>query len=145
MYVVSTFASSLIVEPLLLEVQEENILLEDILVLPLESHLTHIPNEKVPTEKGYIDFGAIFGAICMLLGVIYGFKVTIGPILLALVGLIVGGVLGALIYHVKKKKIGKIKESCSEILIMIHCQKHQSHQIISILECYAPLSISHID
>lgn len=145
MYVVSTFASSLIVEPLLLEIQEENVLSENIVVLPLESRRTHKPYETVPTEKGYIDYGAIFGAIFMLLGVIYGFKVLIGPILLALIGLIVGGALGALLYHFKKKKIGIMKESCSEILIMIHCQNHQSHRIKTILECYDPISVSHLD
>ncbi|MFC0522868.1 hypothetical protein ACFFGV_04590 [Pontibacillus salicampi] len=80
----------------------------------------------------FSDTTAALATIGMLLGVIYGSVLYIGPVFIGLLGLILGGVIGYIIDRRKEKnKMEKRKKEINiRMLFVIQCKTYQEVQLI---------------
>ena len=135
MYVLASFNYSFHTELAITELIEKGIKNEQILALPLE--LRGEPRQIMDTIHhsdgvSMIDGGAVLGSALMVLGVIYGFLLTWGPIIWGLIGLVVGFLLGFLIdYFWGKIRQSKNRrpESRGEIIILVNCADGQLEMV----------------
>ena len=69
-----------------------------------------------------LDGIAISASVGMVLGVIYGYSVYIGPIALGLIGAFTGGVSGFIIDRaIRRKKNEQTTPSSGEIIVAVNC------------------------
>ncbi|MCM2532204.1 hypothetical protein NDK43_07070 [Neobacillus pocheonensis] len=135
MYVVATFQHSKNIEMSIADI--ENIGLENnkILVLPLDkrNNKTKIFDSIYDSNgQSYVDLAAILGMVFMLLGAIYGFVLEWGPILWALMGLVLGILLGFFIryfYNRSKYHVQVKVDSRTELVVIINCAEHQEEKV----------------
>ncbi len=90
------------------------------------------------------DLPTVFGTILMLLGVMWGFMWTWGPILWGLIGLFSGGALGFAFKYVyyrmyaqKQPPAGKT----TEVMLIVACQKAEAEMVERVLAGHLALSI----
>lgn len=135
MYVVATYEFSDGLETAVAELENFGVNKKDILVLPLDKRAenTKIFDSLYNSDgKSLIDFAAILGTVFMLLGGIYGFVLTWGPIIWALIGLISGSLIGFIIdfsYTMKKQKSYLKITNLAEVIIMVKCEEYQVDKI----------------
>ncbi len=148
MYVIATFEQTIFVELALTALEQKGIPKEKILAVPLDKRTE--PRKLFDTihrADGFsmFDAAAILGTVLMLLGSIYGFVLTWGPILWGIIGAVSGIILGFLLklLIVKKRNFGT-KNITSEIVILIHCDDSQWETIEKILWDNHALGISRI-
>ncbi|MDL4839971.1 hypothetical protein [Aquibacillus rhizosphaerae] len=151
MYIFSTFYRSTNIELMLSDLKQDGFSVEDILALPLHSKKPkkNIWRMIAHDESSIIDTIAVFANIFMLLGVIYGFVLHLGPILWGLIGLISGIVLGLVVdiifRKIKRQKGLKVEKDNHQILIVIECPNERIEHIESMLLEYAPIGIAKLD
>lgn len=129
MYVVASFHYNLHTEIAVTKVEEMGITKENILAIPLEKRgETRNIFDTIHHADGVsmVDGGAILGTACMVLGVVYGFVLSWGPIIWGLIGLLGGFLAGFLldlsfsrIKHSKERR----KEANGELFLMVYCDK----------------------
>lgn len=68
-----------------------------------------------------VDGIAIAASVGMLMGVIYGSQVSMGPVALGLTGMTAGGALGYLLDRLIKKKKKTGERSSGEIIVSVVC------------------------
>ena len=95
-----------------------------------------------------IDGGAVLGSAFMVLGVIYGFVLTWGPIIWGLIGLATGFLLGFIIdyfwgkiRHSKNRR----KESRGEVIILVNCGEGQLETVKKVLWGHLALSLAEFE
>jgi hypothetical protein len=130
MNVFATFRHSTYLEMAIIELEQRGIQQSNILAVPLDNQYTK-SKDVVLTHSGDpvgINFAFIFGSICMLLGVIYGFVLKWGPVLWGVIGLLTGGVIGYLldIFLITKNQ-GTI--GLSEVIVIVNCDQSMSDEI----------------
>lgn len=135
MYVVASFQYCLHTEIAIARVEDLGILKEHILAVPLEikGETRHI-FDTIHHADGIsmFDGGAILGSLCMVIGVIYGFVLTWGPIIWGLIGLGTGfgaGFLLDLLLSQSRHSKGRRTEKDGELFLMVHCKEHQVEQV----------------
>ncbi|RSK26292.1 YtxH domain-containing protein [Bacillus sp. HMF5848] len=135
MYIFASFKYSNSLELALAELERNNIAKSHILVVPLDKRVgkTVLFDSLHQTDgKSLFDLTTSFGVVFMLLGAIYGFILTWGPIIWALIGLIFGGVIGTLVGILFKKKHEKALRSDTkngEVIVMVHCNQSNKTKI----------------
>jgi hypothetical protein len=127
LYIIASFDYSPALEMALTELMENEIPQNNILALPLDK-LTEPPRlfDSIHYADGtsLVDLAGVLGCICMLLGSIYGFLLEWGPILWALIGLVIGAVSGFFIkWFYIKAKYKKSSTSKTEVFVMIYTTK----------------------
>jgi hypothetical protein len=91
------------------------------------------------------DLAFIFAMIFMLLGAIYGFVLTWGPIIWAIIGIFIGAFFGlALDALIGKKPFQKPESAGSEVVLIIQCHREQTDTVESILWSHQALGISKV-
>lgn len=153
MYIFSTFKYSPKIELVISELEKMGVKNENMLAVPLDKRAY---KAKLFDTMDYsdgvslIDLSFILGCIFMLLGSIYGFVVEIGPIFLALIGLVLGLLLGffiKLIYIKKNKEPFSLKGNNyrSEVILMIKCNNEEHDLIVDILWGHCALGVSTVN
>ncbi len=137
MYIIASFKYSEELEVAVTEIERLGIVKHNILVLPLEkSYGRAIDSMNYSVGRRSFDLAAILGAIFMLLGSIYGFVLSWGPIIWASIGLVFGIFLGFLIDYYYSKYKGEKKlanEHFTEVFVMTLCKANQADQVKTIL------------
>lgn len=144
MHIISTFRHSALLELALTDLEQRGISKENIFVANMEKFTPSIHDrrkiQQVSANK--YEWSFFFGAIFMLLGGIYGFIWTWGPILWSLIGLIFGAFLGAIISLIINKNKWFQKESPAEVVLIVECEKNQLELVEEILWGHNALGVS---
>lgn len=140
MYIIATFEHSKKIEIALADLKNSGLNKRNILALPLDnrSGTFNIIDQKNHSDReSFFDLAAILGMIFMLLGAIYGFVLKWGPIIWALIGLILGLIVGLGIKYLNLKKKHKGEEGKksqqSEIVLIVNCAEYQVEKVKQIL------------
>jgi hypothetical protein len=136
--IAATFNYSNFVEVALLELEQNGIPKEKTLAIPLEQQAKNLAVlDTIHRSDGlsFIDTGGVTATIGMVLGVIYGFILSWGPIIWGLIGLFGGGAVGiAGDYLLTKRKLaGQKKDKGSELVLIVNCEKNQANLVEQIL------------
>ncbi|MCR8630245.1 hypothetical protein [Paenibacillus radicis (ex Xue et al. 2023)] len=136
MYIVASFEHSVSIEIALTELEQLGIQKADILALPLNVRTEKtklFDNAHYSDGVSFVDLATILGSIFMLLGGIYGFVLKHGPVLWALIGLVIGGVLGFIIklIVIKKKPTLDIfgRTRATEVFMMVKCSQEHDRRV----------------
>lgn len=137
MHVIATFENSIFIELALSALELKGIPKEQIFVAPLDKRTE--PKQLFDTihrADGFslFDVSAILGTCFMLLGAIYGYVLTWGPIIWGIIGALFGVFTGFFIklFMVKKSGNGQ-KKLTSEVVMIIYCEEQQWQTIEKIL------------
>lgn len=139
MYIFATFKYNMEMELTLRELEELGLSKEQLLVIPLDKikyQSQMIDSMHRSDGRSLMDLSAIFGIIFMLLGVIYGYVLYLGPILWGLFGLVFGVVLGFLVdYYTTKKSEKNMRKrgSDADLILLIRCDKEKQETIEKVL------------
>lgn len=138
MNVICTFSHSLYLELALKELEEKGISKQDIFSFPLTEKASMKDNIKAVYGDGMNLFDGTFvsAMVFMLLGTIYGFIWTGGPIIWAIIGMLGGGALGLIIdLKLQKQKIknNKKRGNVSEVIVVVYCQEDQVQKVKDIV------------
>lgn len=92
-----------------------------------------------------VDGIVIAASIGMIMGVIYGSVVYIGPIALGLVGMVVGGVMGYLLDRLINKRKQQQNEGTSssgEVIVVVHCiDVQEAKQVENIMKKHQAVAL----
>jgi len=141
LYVIASFEYSSRLEMALSEVELLGIPKKQILAVPLEKRSDNsglIEGTGNTDGKSMVDIAAVFGMIGMLLGSIYGFKLTWGPVIWAVIGFASGLVFGFTIDVLctrGKRRRNRVHSAAipTEVIVMIRCDALQSDKVKAIL------------
>lgn len=149
MYVVATFRYSKNIEMAVADLENMGLENKQLLVLPLDksnSQTQFFDTIYKSDGQSYFDIGAILGMIFMLLGAIYGFVLKWGPILCALFGLVIGGILGFLIRFIYNKRTnpskGKKESNETEVVLIVNCGDNEEDKVKQILWGHVALGVA---
>ncbi|MDD3653478.1 MAG: hypothetical protein PHO01_04735 [Desulfotomaculaceae bacterium] len=141
MFVVATFDYSFYLELAITDLEKRGIPRENIGGIPLDKRVEERKTlDSIHRADGFsaFDGAAVLGTIFMLLGAIYGFILSWGPIIWGLIGLFTGALLGFVLdnsfsklHHSKGKK--KTGEKSSEIVILLKCEEQHYEMVKKIL------------
>ncbi|CAG9620577.1 hypothetical protein [Sutcliffiella rhizosphaerae] len=151
MYIFATFKYNTEIELTLQELEELGLRKYQIMIVPLdkvEFNTKTIDSMHRTDGRSLIDLAAIFGIIFMLLGVIYGYVLSLGPILWGLFGLLFGFVSGFLVdYFFTKKSESKRKKqgSDADLILMIRCPIEKQEKVKDILWNNLVLGVGVVD
>lgn len=154
MYIFSTFEYSTKLELAISELESNGIKNENIFAIPLDKREQKAKLfDSIHHSDGVslVDLAAILGCIFMLLGSIYGFVVSIGPIFLGLIGLIFGLLLGFIIKYIYIKKneenfnLKLRNKKYAEVILMIRCKEDKQQRVLEILWNHYALGVSIVD
>jgi uncharacterized membrane protein len=150
MLIIASFKHSAYLELALKVMEQKGISKHDMIVAPLTkpNELTDDISWKTIHQSGksHHDNAFIFATIFMLLGAIYGFVLTWGPIIWALIGIITGGLVGLFLDYLIRKKLPKnMDNNSSEVVIMIQCNQNQTEMFERILWQHQALGIAKVN
>ena len=151
MYIVANFENSLLLELAITGLEKNGVAREEILALPLLQEVGEQVFDSIHGADGIsnVDTAMILGSMAMVLGTIYGFVLTWGPIICGLIGLLLGMILGYLIDRIPKKNKGKqakgaLSKGGNSVILMISCSPSQQEGIEKTLKEYFPLGMGKI-
>lgn len=138
MLIAATFDHSSFVELAVTELEERGIAQEKMLAIPLaqkEKGFAILDTIHRADGVSIMDAAAVFGTIGMVLGTIYGFIWTWGPIIWGLIGLFVGAAVGfAGDYLLIRRNLSTQRKSkVSELVLMVSCETTQADIVEQIL------------
>ena len=141
MYLVSTFLYSFDLELVISEMERVGLAREKLMAIPLQPFKrSGSIGDILEEEKGSLfDLAMVMGTIFMLLGVIYGYVLTWGPIIWGLIGLLFGGFIGFMLQVRLIKRKNKDRQIVRQVILMIHVDnKEEAMRVEMILEKYYP-------
>ncbi|QHE54007.1 hypothetical protein [Pontibacillus sp. HMF3514] len=135
MHVFAAFESSEYIELAMGEIMENDFPKDKIVFVEMNNEeKDHQIIDTINYSDGvsFSDTTATLATIGMLLGVIYGSILYIGPVFMGLIGLLVGGVLG---FFLDKKKLKhrlhkRKKEINIRTLFIIQCQTYEQVKLV---------------
>lgn len=148
MLVVATFEYSLFIELAIASLEQSGIAKEEIFSIPLEARTE--PRQLFDTIHradgiNMFDVAAMLGTCFMLLGSIYGYVLTWGPIIWGLIGAITGILTGFIIkFLLIKKSKANSRKIISEVVIMIRCDENHWQTVNKILWDHSALRVAKI-
>ncbi len=151
MYVVASFHYCMHTEIALAKVEELGIKKEHILAVPLEIRgESRQIFDTIHHADGIslFDGGAILGTICMVLGVIYGFILSWGPIIWGLIGLGGGFLLGFLLdllFSKFKHSRERRNDKNAELYLMVYCPEQKVDEVKKVLWDHLALGVAVIE
>lgn len=149
MYIVSSFEHTVQLETAITAVEMKGIPKADILAVPLDKRNDEpMLFDRLHTSDSLsmLDIPIITGAVFALLGFIYGFILSWGPIIWALIGTAFGigaGILCKLIMTKKKWKTQMNK--ITEVFLLIACSDTQAQMVQDTLWAYSALGVAKLD
>ncbi|MBS2968572.1 hypothetical protein J9317_07355 [Metabacillus sp. KIGAM252] len=137
-YLISTFTYSTSLELLLTEIEKAGVHKTQILAIPMDrlgEFQTLMDTDFSDDQKSLLDLAGVFGAVFMLLGVIYGLALYWGPVIWGSIGLVLGIISGfAIEYLYKKKRKGlTLKKSEKEVIVIVHIQDSLTESVKKII------------
>jgi hypothetical protein len=144
MRVISVFRQSIQVELAVTALEEEGFTKNDILAVPVEKAL---PGKKLfdsmyaQTGDSVFDLAMLLGALAMLFGSIYGFRLSWGPVLWGMIGGTAGFAAGLIVklLLLKKKKTAGLE---NEVVILVACDAGKTEQVKKLLRDNGALGVS---
>jgi hypothetical protein len=138
MYIVSTFDHSNYLELAITAIQMKGIAKENILGVSMDKRGEDRKLfDTLHSSDGLslLDLPIILGTLFCLLGSIYGFILTWGPVLWGLIGLLAGLILGFIIKLITTKKYDnrQKKLKATEVVLIIECKENQLDMINDLL------------
>jgi len=138
MYIVSTFDHSNYLELAITAIQMKGIAKENILGVPMDKRSEDIKLfDSIHSADGLslFDLPIILAAVFCLLGSIYGFLLTWGPVLWGIIGILVGFSLGLVIKLITTKKYDnrQKKLKATEVVLIIDCKENQLEMVKDLL------------
>ncbi|CAG7645787.1 hypothetical protein ACFQI7_26135 [Paenibacillus allorhizosphaerae] len=137
MHVVAAFEYSTSLEMALQKLEQKGIGKENIVAVPLDRRIEEsklFDTIHRSDGKSLLDVACIWGVICMLLGTIYGFVLTWGPILWGLIGLVFGLLFGFCIDYLHMKRVKKrskiYNEKATEVFVTVKCADAKQLQLV---------------
>ncbi|WP_438445834.1 hypothetical protein [Gorillibacterium sp. sgz5001074] len=144
-YAAATYRHSLEVEVVLIQLEQAGFSREALLVLPLAP-----PHEKKRLIHGYfyleeriMNLAFPLGTVFMLLGVIYGFVLPLGPVLWGLFGLLLGFGLGLLLGYMTRHAGIPYKKLEPEVVIVAQGERELLKTAMEIFGRYTPIRAFH--
>ncbi|KGP73381.1 hypothetical protein [Pontibacillus yanchengensis] len=135
MHVFAAFESNEYVEMAIGEIIEHQFPREHIVFVEMnneEKQRTLVDTINYSDGMSFSDTTATFATIGMLLGVIYGSVLFLGPVFIGLIGLVLGGGIGY--FFDKRKEKQKLKRRQQEMnirtLFVIQCKTFEEVQLI---------------
>lgn len=143
MHFISSFQHSAFLELALSDLEQNGISKENIFVAPLDKNSLVLSDVKKSHQESASKYELSFisGNIFMLLGGIYGFTLTWGPIIWSVIGLVFGAILGIVISLILMKSKWVQKKSQTEVVLIVECEKHQSDFIERLLWGHKALGV----
>lgn len=135
MHLISVFQHSVYLELAIIDLEQVGIAKEKILALPLDKNSPHPPSVRTTHQDGtsYVDLVFIFSMVCMLLGTIYGFVWTWGPILWGLIGMVAGALTGlAIELLISGMKVFRNSVKV-DVVVIVDCDDSQVETVEKIL------------
>lgn len=129
--IAAVFDHSPFVELAVTELEDKGIERDHILAIPLieKTNPDFAVLDSIHRADGasMIDIATVLGNIGMVLGVIYGFVLTWGPIIWGLIGLLAGVAAGLALgwLLIRRKRQSRKKSKVSELLILVSCEPEQ--------------------
>jgi len=148
MYIYASFDYSAFLELAITDLEKRGIARENILAVPLDKRVEErMLLDTIHRADGIslFDGAAVLGAICMELGVIYGFVLEWGPITWGVFGLLGGAILGFVLDYFYGRIRGHKKEKASrnrvkageshntEVILTILCENSQYEMVQKVL------------
>ena len=138
MYIVSTFDHSNYLELAITAIQMKGISKENILGVSMDKKgEDRMLFDTIHASDGLsmLDLPIILAAFFCLIGSIYGFILTWGPVLWGIIGLFVGFSIGLIIKLIITKKYNNRQKKLkgSEVVLIIECQETQVEMVKDIL------------
>ncbi len=139
MYIFASFEQSVFLELAITELEQKGIFKSKIMAVPLNSRMKERQLfDTIHRADGLslFDLAAILATCFMLLGVIYGFVLTLGPILWGLIGFVSGLLLGFIIKLAVVFTKGSVRNKnrkASEVVVVVKCHEEQADLVEKIL------------
>lgn len=148
MYIVSTFEHDIKLETAINAVQTKGIPKKNIMAVPLSrTNDTSISLDIMQTyaTRNMLDIPMILAALFALLGMIYGFLLTWGPVFWALIGTGLGFCIGLVLKLVLlKDKNKKQLNKAGEIVLIIQCQDNEDKMVQDTLLANSAMGIARL-
>lgn len=144
MHLISTFQHSAYLELALSDLEQEGIPKDNIFVATLDKYSSKSSDiERVHKESASrFELAFILATIFMLLGSIYGFIWTWGPIIWGLIGMIFGAILGLVITVLLRKNKWFIKDAPMDVVVIVECENHNLEVAERIMWRHKALGVS---
>ncbi|MBB6282459.1 MULTISPECIES: hypothetical protein [Geobacillus] len=148
MIVVATFENHLFVELAISALRQKGIAPHHLFAVPLDRR-TEPPQllDSIHRADGFssLDLAAIFGTCFMLLGSIYGYVLTWGPIIWGIIGAVGGIGFGLLLkWWLNRKTARRQTNMRAEIVLLIRCDETQWPMIERLLWDHHALGLAGI-
>lgn len=146
MHIVSTFEHSINLESAITAIQMKGIAKEDILAVPMDKKsekISYFDSIHHADGLSLLDLPIIIATIFMVLGSIYGFVLSWGPVLWGLIGMFVGFSIGLIIKLITTKKYTnrQNKKKSSEVVLIIECTENQIDTVKDTLWLHEALGV----
>ena len=150
MQIISTFEHSVSLEKAITAIQMKGVAKENILAVPMDKRGEQrglFDSIHYSDGLSLLDVPFLMGAVFMLLGGIYGFKLTWGPIIWGLICMAVGLLLGLIIKLVFTKKYSKWRfdKKASEVVLIIECKEQQVESVKDMLWAHHALGVRKLE
>ncbi|MFC0211705.1 hypothetical protein ACFFK0_04420 [Paenibacillus chartarius] len=150
MHLVVSFKYSFNLELAMSELKKYGYGEEKVLAIPMQPfHRSSTLTDMVSEDSASLfDIGLVLGTIGMLLGVIYGNLLTLGPVLWGLFGLLLGGGIGILIQiliYQKKKRTWMLPAHRQVILMIRLDEQDRIYELEEILKPYEPTGMATVE
>ncbi|NNU85426.1 hypothetical protein ETC05_17060 [Geobacillus sp. BMUD] len=146
MIVIATFESHLFVELAISALQEKGIAEHQIFAIPL-NRCAEPPRllDTLHHANGFsfFDLAAILGTCLMLLGAIYGYVLTWGPIIWGIIGAVSGIGIGILLkWWVNRRSTHRQSRTGADIVLLIRCDEQQWPAVEQLLRGHHALGLA---
>jgi len=146
MYVTGSFEYNFHVELAISELEKKDVPRDAIAAVLMDSRVEDRKiMDTIHRADGISSFdaAALLGTFCMLMGAIYGFVLTWGPIIWGLIGLLAGALLGLVgdlfisrltsKTPIAKKPTGTAGGKAAQVFIIVECDQSQVAMVENIL------------
>ncbi|KZZ83535.1 hypothetical protein [Bacillus sp. SJS] len=145
-YLITTFTYSTSLELLLTEIEKAGVHQTQIMAIPMErlgEFQTLFDTDLSDDQKSLLDLAGVFGAVFMLLGVIYGLSLFWGPVIWGSIGLIFGMISGFSVEYLYKKKRKEpfLKKHEKEVVIILHIENSLTERVKKIIQSHGAKGI----
>jgi len=150
MHIISTFEHSISLEKAITAIQMKGIAKENILAVPMDKRGENrglFDSIHHADGLSLLDLPFMLGAIFMLFGSIYGFKLTWGPIIWGVIAMAFGFCLGLIIKLAITKKYSKNRNAkkASEVVLIIECKENQMEIVKDLLWAHNALGVRKLE